>query len=215
MAGDIFLLGTHSWQIRRVEPGVVRVRDAGDAARPCRSGWARRRRAPPSCRPRCRELRATVDEYLAAGDPDGARPWLIETTGHRARARPRWSSTTSRSARAVLGAMPTQEHLVLERFFDETGGMQLVLHSPYGGRINRALGLALRKKFCRTFNFELQAAASDDAVVLSLGPHHSFPLDEVPALRDEPRRSRTRCGRRSSTRRCSWPAGAGTSTARC
>jgi ATP-dependent Lhr-like helicase len=76
--------------------------------------------------------------------------------------------------------MPTQECLVLERFFDDTGGMQLVVHSPYGGRVNRGLGLALRKKFCRTFNFELQAAATDDAVVLSLGPHHSFALDEVP-----------------------------------
>ncbi len=81
--------------------------------------------------------------------------------------------------RAALGAMPTQDCLVLERFFDDTGGMQLVIHSPYGGRINRAFGLALRKKFCRTFNFELQAAATDDAIVLSLGPHHSFPLDEV------------------------------------
>ncbi len=81
--------------------------------------------------------------------------------------------------RAVLGATPTLQRLVLERFFDETGGMQLVIHSPYGGRLNRAFGLALRKKFCRTFNFELQAAASDDAIVLSLGPHHSFPLDEV------------------------------------
>ena len=75
--------------------------------------------------------------------------------------------------------LPTVDQLVLERFFDDTGGMQLVIHSPYGGRINRAFGLALRKKFCRTFDFELQAAASDDAIVLSLGPHHSFPLDEV------------------------------------
>ena len=82
--------------------------------------------------------------------------------------------------RAVLGAMPTQERIVFERFFDETGGMQLVVHSPFGGRVNRSLGLALRKKFCRTFNFELQAAASDDAIVLSLGPHHSFPLSDVP-----------------------------------
>ena len=82
--------------------------------------------------------------------------------------------------RAVLGAMPTLDCLVLERFFDETGGMQLVVHSPYGGRINRALGIALRKRFCRTFNFELQAAATDNAVVLSLGPHHSFPLADVP-----------------------------------
>ena len=84
------------------------------------------------------------------------------------------------AARAVLGVMPTQQDLVIERFFDDTGGMQLVVHSPYGGRINRSLGLALRKKFCRTFNFELQAAATDDAVILSLGPHHSFPLEDVP-----------------------------------
>src|SRR4051794_5896906 len=81
--------------------------------------------------------------------------------------------------RAALGVMPTQQTLVLERFFDDTGGMQLVVHSPYGARINRGFGLALRKKFCRTFNFELQAAATDDAIVLSLGPHHSFALEEV------------------------------------
>jgi ATP-dependent Lhr-like helicase len=78
-----------------------------------------------------------------------------------------------------LGALPTTERFVIERFFDDTGGMQLVVHSPRGARVNRALGLALRKRFCRTFDFELQAAASDDAVVLSLGPQHSFPLDEV------------------------------------
>ncbi|MGH9061693.1 MAG: DEAD/DEAH box helicase, partial [Acidimicrobiales bacterium] len=84
------------------------------------------------------------------------------------------------AGRAALGVMPTQGCVVLERFFDDTGGMQLVVHSPFGGRINRALGLALRKRFCRTFNFELQAAATDDAIVLSLGPHHSFPLEEVP-----------------------------------
>ena len=87
MAGDIFLLGTHSWQIRRVEPGVVRVRDAGDARPPSRSGWARRRPAPPSCRPRCPALRAAVDEYLAAGDPDGARAWLRRVGRDRRRRR--------------------------------------------------------------------------------------------------------------------------------
>ncbi|MEL7210390.1 MAG: DEAD/DEAH box helicase, partial [Actinomycetota bacterium] len=86
------------------------------------------------------------------------------------------------AGRAGLGVMPTPEDLVFERFFDESGGMQLVIHSPLGGRLNRALGLALRKKFCRSFNFELQAAASDDAVVLSLGPHHSFPLEDVPGF---------------------------------
>ena len=78
-----------------------------------------------------------------------------------------------------LGAIPSQQTLVMERFFDESGGMQLVLHSPFGSRINRAWGLALRKRFCRSFNFELQAAATDDAIVISLGTQHSFPLDEV------------------------------------
>ncbi len=84
---------------------------------------------------------------------------------------------------------------MFERFFDETGGMQLVVHSPFGGRVNRSLGLALRKKFCRTFNFELQAAASDDAIVLSLGPHHSFPLQRgarLPQQRDGRRHARAR-----------------------
>ncbi len=75
--------------------------------------------------------------------------------------------------------LPTQETLVLERFFDESGGMQLVLHAPFGSRINKAWGLALRKRFCRQFNFELQAAATEDALLLSLGPQHSFPLADV------------------------------------
>ncbi|MFN2516726.1 MAG: DEAD/DEAH box helicase [Pyrinomonadaceae bacterium] len=82
-------------------------------------------------------------------------------------------------AKAVLGVMPSQENLVLERFFDDSGSMQLVVHSPFGSRLNRAWGLALRKRFCRKFNFELQAAATEDAIVLSLGPTHSFPLDDV------------------------------------
>ncbi len=82
-------------------------------------------------------------------------------------------------AKVVLGVMPSQDNLVLERFFDDSGSMQLVLHSPFGSRLNRAWGLALRKRFCRKFNFELQAAATEDAIVLSLGPTHSFPLEEV------------------------------------
>ena len=179
MAGDIFLLGTHSWQIRQVEPGVVRVRDAGTRRPRCRSGWARRRPAPPSCRAEVSKLRTAVDAFLVAGDPDGARRWLMEAAGVDLDAATMVVDYLA-VGRAALGAMPTQQQLVLERFFDETGGMQLVVHSPFGGRINRGLGLALRKKFCRTFNFELQAAASDDAIVLSLGPHHSFPLQEVP-----------------------------------
>jgi ATP-dependent Lhr-like helicase len=83
------------------------------------------------------------------------------------------------AARAALGVMPTLDNIVLERFFDDSGSMQLVLHSPFGSRLNRAWGLALRKRFCRQFNFELQAAATEDAIVLSLGPAHSFPLDDV------------------------------------
>ncbi len=179
MAGDIFLLGTHSWQIRRVEAGVVRVRDAGGAPPtvPFWQGEAPARTAELS--EEVSKLRQRLDQFLAAGDPDGGRNWLVEATGIDAEA-----ATTVldylAAGRAVLGATPTCHTLVLERFFDETGGMQLVIHSPYGGRINRAFGLALRKKFCRTFNFELQTAANDDAIVLSLGPHHSFPLDEVP-----------------------------------
>jgi len=179
MAGDIFLLGTHSWQIRRVEAGVVRVRDAGDTppSVPFWMGEAPARTAELS--EEVSELRHRVDGFLAAGDPDGARRWLVGATGIGPEAAVMIVDYLA-VGRAVLGAMPTQDCLVLERFFDDTGGMQLVIHSPYGGRINRGLGLALRKKFCRTFNFELQAAATDDAVVLSLGPHHSFPLDEVP-----------------------------------
>ncbi|HEY8524336.1 MAG TPA: DEAD/DEAH box helicase [Acidimicrobiales bacterium] len=179
MAGDIFLLGTHSWQIRKVEPGVVRVRDAGDTPPtvPFWLGEAPARTAELSHE--VSELRRRVDELLAAGDPDAARRWLVETCGVDSAAATMIVDYLA-VGRGVLGVVPTQENLVLERFFDDTGGMQLVVHSPYGARVNRALGLALRKKFCRTFNFELQAAASDDAVVLSLGPHHSFPLDEVP-----------------------------------
>ena len=75
--------------------------------------------------------------------------------------------------------LPTQDTLVLERFFDESGGMQLVLHAPFGSRVNKAWSLALRKRFCRQFNFELQAAATEDALLLSLGPQHSFPLADV------------------------------------
>ncbi len=178
MAGDIFLLGTHSWQVRRIETGVVRVRDAGDAPPtvPFWMGEAPARTAELSAE--VSALRERVDELLAAGDPDAARRWLVDTAGIDDDAAAMIVDYLA-VARAVLGAMPTAHRLVFERFFDDTGGMQLVVHSPNGGRVNRALGLALRKKFCRTFNFELQAAASDDAVVLSLGPHHSFVLSDV------------------------------------
>jgi ATP-dependent Lhr-like helicase len=178
MAGDIFLLGTHSWQVRRVELGTVRVRDAGDAPPtiPFWMGEAPARTAELSAE--VSALRAAVDAHLQAGTPDAARRHLEQVAGISPDAATLVVDYLA-VGRAALGAMPTQDELVVERFFDDTGGMQLVVHSPFGGRVNRAFGLALRKKFCRTFNFELQAAASDDAIVLSLGPHHSFPLHEV------------------------------------
>jgi ATP-dependent Lhr-like helicase len=178
MAGDIFLLGTHSWQIRRIEAGVVRVRDAGETP-PTIPFWLGEAPArTDELSTEVSELRRGVDERLADGDPDGARERLVAATGVGTEAATMIVDYLA-VGRATLGVTPTKECLVIERFFDDSGGMQLVVHSPYGGRVNRALGFALRKKFCRTFNFELQAAATDDAVILSLGPHHSFPLEEV------------------------------------
>ncbi|MBO0684615.1 MAG: hypothetical protein J2P45_15765, partial [Candidatus Dormibacteraeota bacterium] len=179
MAGDVFLLGTTSWRIRRVEPGTVRVVDARGAppSVPFWLGEAPGRTEELSGE--VSELRAEVQGRLERGDADGARGWLETECGvdHAA------SDTIVRYLGAgltALGVVPTKQTLVLERFFDESGGMQLVGHSPYGARLNRGLGLALRKRFCVNFDFELQAAASDDAILLSLGPQHSFPLEQVP-----------------------------------
>jgi ATP-dependent Lhr-like helicase len=110
--------------------------------------------------------------------PSGPVNWLIAETGLAAGAAEQIVAYLD-EARRALGVLPTQHTLVLERFFDESGGMQLVLHAPFGSRVNRAWGLALRKRFCRQFNFELQAAATEDALLLSLGPQHSFPLADV------------------------------------
>ncbi len=177
-AGDIFLLGTHSWQIRQVTAGQVRVVDAGDKPPtiPFWLGEAPARTVELSAE--VSDLRAGVDRLLLAGDPVGAIRWVVEVSGVHSEAAETVVAYLA-TGRATLGLLPTQDHLVFERFFDETGDMQLVIHSPWGGRINRALGYALRKKFCRSFNFELQASADDDTVVISLGPHHSFPLEDV------------------------------------
>ncbi|MGH2572463.1 MAG: DEAD/DEAH box helicase [Actinomycetota bacterium] len=179
MAGDVFLLGTTSWRIRRVEPGTVRVVDARGAppSVPFWLGEAPGRTEELSGE--VSDLRAAIGDRLARGDPDGARRWLEEQCGIDSAA----ADTIVRylgTGLAALGALPTKDTVVLERFFDESGGTQLVGHAPFGARLNRALGLALRKRFCVTFDFELQAAASDDAILLSLGPQHSFPLERVP-----------------------------------
>ncbi len=179
LPGDVFLLGSSTWRIRRVEAGKLRVVDA-EGSSPNIPYWAGEAPArTEELSDEVSELRAALEPMLANGDEAGARGWLASETelGEDAIVQiVRYLAVS----RAALGALPTRDRLVLERFFDDAGGMQLVIHSPRGGRLNRALCLALRKKFCRNFNFELQAAANDDAMVLSLGPHHSFPLSDVP-----------------------------------
>ncbi|TLP78577.1 DEAD/DEAH box helicase [Pseudomonas nitroreducens] len=183
LAGDVFQLGNISYRILRVEPGRVRVEDAqGQPPNiPFWLGEAPGRTDELSIS--VARLRGQLDELLAQGENDAeplarAIDWLQGLLGLNDAAARQLVEYLAR-ARHALGALPTQKTLILERFFDESGGMQLVIHSPYGSRINRAWGLALRKRFCRTFNFELQAAATEDAIILSLSTSHSFALDEV------------------------------------
>jgi ATP-dependent Lhr-like helicase len=173
--GDVFLLGTHSWRIRHVEPGKVRVVDAHGAP-PSVPHW--QGEAPGRTRELSEEVSA-VRQAVADLEPDAARRWLEQECGI-GRAASDTILAYLRAGLAALGALPTMDAIILERFFDDAGGMQLVGHAPFGARVNRAFGLALRKRFCVTFDFELQAAASDNAILLSLGPQHSFPLDKVP-----------------------------------
>ena len=185
LTGDVFQLGNASYRILRVEPGRLRVEDAhglpptipfwlGEApgrtdalsagVSRLRAEVAQRLDATPVPQPD--DVHANARDWLqreVALSPDAARQ-IVDYLG---------------AARASLGVLPTQRCVVLERFFDASGGTQLVIHAPFGSRINRAWGLALRKRFCRTFNFELQAAATEDAIVLSLSTSHSFPLADV------------------------------------
>ncbi len=173
--GDVFLLGTHSWRIRRVEPGIVRVVDA-QGAPPSVQHW--QGEAPGRTRELSEEVSA-LRQAVADREPDEARRWLEAECGIGKAAADTIVGYLL-AGLAALGALPTMNAIILERFFDEAGGMQFVGHAPFGARVNRAFGLALRKRFCVTFDFELQAAASDNAILLSLGPQHSFPLDRVP-----------------------------------
>src|SRR6266498_2153940 len=176
LAGDIFQLGNTSWRILRINSGVVRVEDAKGQPPgiPFWLGEAPARTSELS--QAVSDLRVEIETRLADGQNPGQ--WLAEDMQLPADAAEQLGDYFSGAYRS-LGAVPSQQTLVMERFFDESGGMQLVLHSPFGNRINRAWGLALRKRFCRSFNFELQAAATDDAIVISLGTQHSFPLEEV------------------------------------
>ena len=180
IAGDVFQLGNQSYRIVRVEPGRVRVEDARGQppSIPFWLGEAPGRSDELSAG--VSRLRGEIERLLAAADGDlqPAIDWLTGELGLGEAAARQMVEYLAR-ARAALGHLPTRDCLVMERFFDESGGMQLIIHSPLGSRVNRAWGLALRKRFCRNFNFELQAAATEDALVLSLSTSHSFPLDEV------------------------------------
>ncbi len=191
-AGDVFQLGNTSWRILGIGPGVVRVADA-QGEPPTIPFWLGEAPArSDELSGHVAALRADVERLLREHESgtNGSVPAEGDDDADAFAARVAEVLGISRLAavqiitylgetRRLLGVLPTQDTLVLERFFDEAGGMQLVLHAPFGARVNRAWGLALRKKFCRTFNFELQAAATDDGLVLSLGPQHSFPLDDV------------------------------------
>ncbi len=189
-AGDIMLLGNSSWRIRRVEgkSGRVIVEDAHGAP-PSVPFW--RGEAPARTEElslHVADFRRQISEMLPTTSPIGisqnqpevaaAVTWLKEECG--------LDDSGAEQAiqyvlegRAVLGTVPTQDTVIAERFFDEAGGMQLVIHAPFGGRINKAWGLALRKRFCRSFNFELQAAATDNGLNIALAEQHSFPLADV------------------------------------
>ncbi len=182
LAGDIMLLGNTSWRIKGIEMGKVRVEDAHGAP-PNIPFW---RGEAPS---RTAELSAEVSRLRQEIADRAASPAGLSTEHSVLQFLMQECSLDSRGAqqaveyvlagKVVLGVVPTQTTIVAERFFDESGGMQLILHAPFGGRINKAWGLALRKRFCVTFDFELQAAATDEGIVISLGEKHSFPLASV------------------------------------
>jgi ATP-dependent helicase Lhr and Lhr-like helicase len=178
MAGDVFQLGNASWRVTQVLPGVVRVADAQGAPPSIPFWFGEAPARSDELSHAVSTLRADLERALDESSADAAVNWLVDAAGVSPGAAEQ-IVTYVNSGRASLGVVPTQETLVLERFFDESGGMQLVLHAPFGSRINRAWALALRKRFCRQFNFELQAAATEDALLLSLGPQHSFPLADV------------------------------------
>jgi ATP-dependent Lhr-like helicase len=178
LAGDVFQLGNASYKILRVEGGRVRVEDAhGQPPNiPFWLGEAPGRSDELSAA--IARLHAQVDAWLGDYSLETTIARLADKTGIGGEAARQIVEYLARS-RAALSVLPTQDTLVMERFFDASGGTQLVIHALLGSRVNRAWGLALRKRFCRTFNFELQAAATEDAIVLSLTGSHSFPLDEV------------------------------------
>jgi ATP-dependent helicase Lhr and Lhr-like helicase len=187
--GDVILLGNTSWRIQRIDPaGQVHVEDAHSAPPnvPFWTGEAPQRTdvlsdAVSDLRTHISEMTPNVSpQYVSAAHSEvaSAIDWLRKECGLCESGAQQLVGYIV-AGRAVLGAVPSKQTIIAERFFDEGGGMQLILHAPFGGRINKAWGLALRKRFCRGFNFELQAAATDNGINISLAEQHSFPLSEV------------------------------------
>ncbi len=180
MAGDVFLLGNTSWRVRYIRGGQVVVSDAqgAPATIPFWLGEAPGRTVELSTE--LSDLRSELDVRAAKGQ-SATLDWLSAECGATGFVAEQ-AYAYANAQKAAIGFLPTKTKILFERFFDDTGGMQLVIHSPYGARINRAWGLALRKKFCRTFDFELQASADDNGIVLSIGVQHSFPLEQMFAM---------------------------------
>ncbi|HAS50053.1 MAG TPA: ATP-dependent DNA helicase, partial [Gammaproteobacteria bacterium] len=178
LPGDVFTLGTHSWQMLRVDGLKVRVRDA-QGMQPTIPFWfgegAGRTRELSQA---VSALRQRIADLLINDSANAAVQWLLDSAGLPLEGATQLVEYLETGMNA-LGEMPTRTSIVMERFFDEVGDMHVVIHSPFGSRINRGWGLALRKRFCKSFNFELQAAANEDSIVISLGSIHSFPLDDV------------------------------------
>ena len=176
LKGDVFLLGNNAWKIRRVESGRVRVEDAHGQPPtiPFWLGEAPGRTTELS--DEVTELREGIDRLLP--DSGAAREWVVTESGVDAEASRQLVAYIEEGKR-VLGVTPSKNRVIAERFFDESGGMQLVIHAPFGARINRAWGMALRKKICRSFDFELQAVATDDGLNFSLGPGLSMPVEDI------------------------------------
>jgi ATP-dependent Lhr-like helicase len=176
LPGDVFLLGNTSWRILHVRGGEVAVADSHGAA-PTIPFW--RGEAPgrtPELSMEVSQLRNDLEKRL--DEPEKASQWITETC-HVPETKAREMVHYFKSQREATGLIPTQNHLFIERFFDESGGMQLVIHAPFGSRINRAFGLALRKRFCRRFDFELQASADDNGILLSVGRRQSFSIEDI------------------------------------
>jgi ATP-dependent helicase Lhr and Lhr-like helicase len=176
MPGDIFQLGNCSYRILKIEQGRMLVEDARGQPPSIPFWFGEAPGRTDELSHAVSRLREQIDQRLEAGQ-SAALNYLQEIPGLNDVA----ASTLVEylaASKAMLGILPTQQQVVFERFFDETGDMHFVIHAPFGSRINKAWGLALRKRFCRRFNFELQAAANEDSLILSLGPTHSFPLEE-------------------------------------